>query len=440
MAKIDNLDDFLKDIANTIREKKGTNAPINAQDFSSEIASISTGSGETAAIIAESEVNFRDYDGTLLHSFTKVEFLALTKLPDLPTQPGLVCQEWNWSLEDAQSYVQKYDRLEVGATYITDDGKTRLYISILNKSVSTIPLYFSTGTSGINIDWGDGSYQTLTSLGTYRLSHAYDRVGDFVITIDVGEETGVGGFKIDLGTSSSGTETILGNTSSTRAYTNSLTKIELGNGHRTIDAGTFQACANLRSITIPKYVTMIGDNAFKSCSALGYIALPRAVSSIGTSALASMSNIRTFSLPKNIATLGDNVFQYAYGMTQLVLPPNISSIPQQLYAYNYSTRMVHIPASVTNIYSGAFRSCSALAKVVIHGSPKIAPSAFDSCTGVSEYRFIGSTTVPTIYSSSLTVPSFCKIVVPDSLYESWKKASNWSTYASLIVKESEYTD
>ena len=45
MAKNDNLSDYLLDIANAIREKKGTSEPINAQDFSSEIASIETGGG-----------------------------------------------------------------------------------------------------------------------------------------------------------------------------------------------------------------------------------------------------------------------------------------------------------------------------------------------------------------------------------------------------------
>ena len=45
MAKTDNLTDFLTDIADTIRAKKGTTALINPQDFSSEIASIETGGG-----------------------------------------------------------------------------------------------------------------------------------------------------------------------------------------------------------------------------------------------------------------------------------------------------------------------------------------------------------------------------------------------------------
>lgn len=42
MSKENNLTDFLADVANAIRGKKGTTAPINPQDFSNEIAGIST--------------------------------------------------------------------------------------------------------------------------------------------------------------------------------------------------------------------------------------------------------------------------------------------------------------------------------------------------------------------------------------------------------------
>lgn len=43
MAKNNNLTDFLTDVANAIRTKKGTTGTIDPQNFSSEIASISTG-------------------------------------------------------------------------------------------------------------------------------------------------------------------------------------------------------------------------------------------------------------------------------------------------------------------------------------------------------------------------------------------------------------
>lgn len=45
MAKNDNLTDFLVDVADAIREKKGISGPINPQDFSAEIASIESGGG-----------------------------------------------------------------------------------------------------------------------------------------------------------------------------------------------------------------------------------------------------------------------------------------------------------------------------------------------------------------------------------------------------------
>ena len=47
MAKTDNLNDFLKDIADAIREKKGTSDPINAQDFADEIKNGGGNSGSS---------------------------------------------------------------------------------------------------------------------------------------------------------------------------------------------------------------------------------------------------------------------------------------------------------------------------------------------------------------------------------------------------------
>ena len=47
MAKNNNLQDFLTDVANSIRTKTGTTDPINAQDFSDKILSIQTGGGNS---------------------------------------------------------------------------------------------------------------------------------------------------------------------------------------------------------------------------------------------------------------------------------------------------------------------------------------------------------------------------------------------------------
>ena len=47
MSKTDNLHDYLADLADAIREKKGTTEPINAQRFAEEIRTIESGNGWT---------------------------------------------------------------------------------------------------------------------------------------------------------------------------------------------------------------------------------------------------------------------------------------------------------------------------------------------------------------------------------------------------------
>ena len=177
MAKDNNLKDFLTDVADAIREKKGTTDLINPQDFSAEIASIETGGGAAvaSAVVAPKEVNFRDYDGVVLHAYTAEQFLKLSALPELPTAKGLICEGWNWTLESAKTYVEKYGLLEIGANYITDDGKTRLYITISADGRMDVPLYFyQSVANGVTINWGDGSAEeTIGATDKVRITHTY---------------------------------------------------------------------------------------------------------------------------------------------------------------------------------------------------------------------------------------------------------------------------
>lgn len=56
MAKTNNLTDFLTDVAGAIRAKKGTTGTINPQDFSTEIASISTGTDTSDATATAADI------------------------------------------------------------------------------------------------------------------------------------------------------------------------------------------------------------------------------------------------------------------------------------------------------------------------------------------------------------------------------------------------
>lgn len=78
MAKNNNLQDFLTDIANAIRTKTGTTQPINAQDFSDKILSIQTGGGGTTLKnlldATHSTISlFQEYKGTSVNGLIAYE-------------------------------------------------------------------------------------------------------------------------------------------------------------------------------------------------------------------------------------------------------------------------------------------------------------------------------------------------------------------------------
>lgn len=417
MAKNDNLKDFLTDVADAIREKKGTTDLINPQDFSAEIASIQSGGGGGAVAVSPKAVNFRDYDGTILHSYTKDEFLALTELPPLPTREGLICQEWNWDFADAVEYVTEYGVLEVGATYITDDGKTRLYITIAAEGRMDVPLYFSqTVANGVTVDWGDGSAtETLSGTGNKNTTHHYNAIGDYVISLEVAD-----GCTLGLGHKSS-SYCVMGSVGDNgKVYCNMLHKLEIGKGVTSIETYAFYYCYSLSSVVIPQGVTSIGSKAFYYCYSLSLIVMPQGLTSIGSTAFRNCKSLSSVAIPQGVTSLGGSAFYFCYSLSSVVIPQGVTSIGSSLFQECYSLSSVVIPQGITKINSYGFQYCY----------------------GVAYYDFSALESVPTLSNTNAFsgIPSDCKIIVPDALFDEWIAATNWSSsnIVSKIIKKSEW--
>lgn len=125
----------------------------------------------------ESDINFWDYEGTLLYSWTFAELATKTELPPLPSHDGLICQGWNWTLQDIKDAGRE---LDIGALYITDDGKTRLYVDVDTETWDDFVLnYWQDPRNATTVDWGDGLSQLLLyqrrskkSIDRHRTSNA----------------------------------------------------------------------------------------------------------------------------------------------------------------------------------------------------------------------------------------------------------------------------
>ena len=101
-------DTTLTDIADAIRGKTGGTGPIPVSGMAGAISGIQTGGGSGS--VSPKEVNFYDYDGTLVAAYTVAEAKALTALPDGPVHEGLVFQGWNWDAGQGESSDHAHER------------------------------------------------------------------------------------------------------------------------------------------------------------------------------------------------------------------------------------------------------------------------------------------------------------------------------------------
>ena len=375
------------------------------------------GGGGGTVSVPKKDVNFFDYDGTILYSYTAAEALSLTELPENPSHSGLTAQGWNWSLSDMKLQVQSMGKCDIGQMYITDDGKTRIYVHFEEGRTSP---YFGIGVNGsVEVDWGDGSNTEMltgTSLTTVTTAQHIYAPGDYVIKLTV-----VSGSFTFFGVSS--TSHILKKSISTsshisKVYANAVKKIELGNGITNIGNYAFYNCYSLSSITIPVEVINIGNEAFSNCYGLSSVTIP-----------AEMTNIGTYA------------FSNCYGLSSVTIPAEMTNIGNYVFVSCYSLSSVTIPEGVTSIGNNAFGNCYSLSSVTIpEGVTSIGSNAFTSCYGMAEYHFL-PTTPPAIANKSTftNIQSDCIIYVPysedHSILEAYKTANFWSTYASWMQEE-----
>lgn len=138
------------------------------------------------------DVNFFDFDGTILYSYGRDEFLALTALPDVPKcdidSLGNNPMTFSWcnTLEEIKESVNTYGGWDVGLVYSPQRTSRRSYLLFSIGDDDLKEVHIVVRYSGY-IDWGDGTidqhedFEAIENNGFYA-THIYQNSGEYLIS------------------------------------------------------------------------------------------------------------------------------------------------------------------------------------------------------------------------------------------------------------------
>lgn len=408
MSKADNLKDFLIDVADAIRAKKGTTDLINPQNFSAEIAALSGGlevieMTETTATIEPNKVYVwgmvESLDITLGASTDESDFFAFRFRCSKPTMTVVTVNGATWA-DDTELDAQGKPILDLGSWYQCEikGGTSALYarlahyIPFADSNVEAVLLANGVG-DGLGVTYKDAA--KVTDISTW-----------FKFNTDI----------------------------------TSFAELVNFSRIRTLVASAFYGCSSLAEIALPAGLTTIGDSAFRGCSSLTEITLPASLTSIGQTAFAGCSLLaRALNLENTkVKIIGDGAFKDCSAIAEIALPSSLISIGQYVFLNcSLLTRVVNLEnTQLTSIRSELFSGCSSLAEIALPaGVTSIRSYAFSGCSSL-QYIRIEATTPPTLASKA--IPSTIgAIYVPDASVAAYQAATNWSDFASKIKGISE---
>lgn len=393
------------------------------------------------------DVDFIDYDGTLLYTYTAADFLNLSELPANPSHAGLTAQGWNWSLTDAKAYVQEWGCLVIGQSYVTSDGKTKVYVHITKDEVDiSAPLYvyLNARESGSGtIDWGDDSTATIASgTGGKSFNHVYSASGDYVVTIDITS----GSFSLGYHGSNTGAFGNASNNQNTCRCLQTVKKVEIGNRITGFGRQPFRDSIDLESVSIPTTLVGFNDTAspdgssFNSYSMKG-IVFPSGFQGKAPNMFGTNPELRYVSTPKSMTKFSINSASVVPKMRKLTLY-NQDVGTSSTVKLGYVRRLTHlvIPGNYETLITGTVNG-SLIKKFTIPATVTTIQTEALMYSYYLEELHVLPTSVPTLSNVRALNGLGPNIVIyvpysPDhSILEAYKTATNWSTFASYMQEE-----
>jgi len=214
--------------------------------------------------------------------------------------------------------------------------------------------------------------------------------------------------------------------------TESVKKVVLGKGFKSIERQAFYSATSLEEIVLSENLKNISSEAFAGCKNLKSLTLPQGLISIEEGAFARCENLSSVILPEGLTDIGSRTFYGCKKLRKITFPSTLTHIGSSAFYDCTSLKQIRLPF-LTKLESSAFQGCTSLKEVKLPSSLEtIGENAFNDCDSVeSVYTY---TLEPiSIGTSTFSQKSFqnATLYVPETSYYTYYFNTEWSQFQHL---------
>lgn len=351
----------------------------------------------------------------------KVNNCASLTLPESLTSIG---DETFAGMSKLRSIVIPNSVTAIGYSAFEDD--TALESVRLSTSCPYLPKYMFSGCSGLKIitipavvnKMGDKMFTNCTSLNTVIFDDASD-----IIDMGYGSSEENNGLFRDcpIETLYLGRRLSYNTEVPSRSPFYSIAELKnltLGKYLKVVDKYMFSYCTGLENVYVPDNITSINMWGFRGCSALKSVRFSENLSQIGDYGFSECTSLDNVTFPASMTSTSDNSFSNCSSLRNLDLGKNLLVIGPSAFENDSILSGVNIPETVYGLGVGAFKNCVSLPYVKI---PKgdlttVSKESFKGCNGIEwislsenitslgENAFEGCTGIKYVKSYAMTPP------------------------------------
>ena len=201
-----------------------------------------------------------------------------------------------------------------------------------------------------------------------------------------------------------------------------------------INPYAFNNVTAITSVTIPSFITTMGDFAFQGCTGLTRITLNKNLSNYST-IFHEVNNVG-LEVIFDYVGLASDAFKGRSNLTTVTIGPNITSIQTRAFENCQNLTSITIPSSCTTVGDFAFQGCTALTSITLNAFVANFKNAFNNVNNVGMHITFNYTGV--IFDGMCyNLNNLASVTIGSSITSIGTEAfANCSSLTSIIIPSS----